>query len=99
MKKKVNQKQAKVCISKREPFDANSLKGDWYGPSRPAFGRMEYQWEVKLSRLIHDGKEVFIVHSYVTPIAWFADGEWTVPDTKFSVTTSKHQTLVKGAIA
>lgn len=83
---KVNQKQARVRIAKKEPFDANSLKGDWYGPSkRPAFGRMEYQWEVKLSRLIHDGKEVFIIHSYVTPIAWFADG--------------KHQTLVKGAIA
>lgn len=43
---------------------------------------------------------LYIVWSYETPIAWFtkADG-WVIPDAKYSVTTSKHQNVVRRAVA
>ena len=41
----------------------------------------------------------YIVYSYATPIAWFKNGEWQLPNHKYSVTTSKHQSIVRKAIA
>jgi hypothetical protein len=41
----------------------------------------------------------YIVYSYGTPIAWFKNGEWTIPALKYSVTTSKHQNYVRRAVA
>lgn len=41
-----------------------------------------------------------IIYSYATPIAWHAHGVgWTVPDVTYSVTTSRHQSLVRVALA
>lgn len=43
----------------------------------------------------------YIVWSYRTPIAW-ADaetGEWTVPDDRYSVTTSRHQSKIRTAVS
>lgn len=42
----------------------------------------------------------YIVYSYETPIAWRTqNGEWHTPNTKYSVTTSKHQGNVFTAIS
>lgn len=41
-----------------------------------------------------------IIYSYATPIAWHAHGAgWTVPDVTYSVTTSRHQSVVRVALA
>lgn len=41
----------------------------------------------------------YVVYSYTTPIAWLnADGTWTVPDVKYSVTTSRHQSKIRSAV-
>jgi len=41
----------------------------------------------------------YVVFSYVTPIAWHVNGKgWVVPDTKYSVTTSKHQGKARSGI-
>lgn len=42
----------------------------------------------------------YVIKSYRTPIAWqvtYSDGSlaWFVPDTRHSVTTSKHQTIAR----
>lgn len=37
----------------------------------------------------------YVVYSYDTPIAWAANGEWTVPPVKYSPTTTKHQNIAK----
>lgn len=39
----------------------------------------------------------YIVYSYATPIAWHGKDGWTIPDTKYSVTTSNHQNIVRMA--
>lgn len=41
----------------------------------------------------------YVVYSYDTPIAWHVPGEgWTIPDHKYSVTTSAHQGKVRTCI-
>lgn len=42
----------------------------------------------------------FVVYSYRTPIAWWSEAHgWTVPPVKYSVTTSRHQSQVRYALA
>jgi hypothetical protein len=42
----------------------------------------------------------YVVRSYYTPIAWFTtDRGWIVPADKYSVTTSRHQGIVRRAVA
>lgn len=47
-----------------------------------------------------DGDVLYVVFSYATPIAWYtrADG-WVIPPVKYSATTSRHQSIVRRAIA
>lgn len=41
----------------------------------------------------------YLIYSYQTPIAWVdSDGVWFVPDVRYSVTTTNHQSAVKSAI-
>lgn len=46
-----------------------------------------------------EGQESYVVRSYETPIAWHTDGEWVTPDVRYSATTSRHQAVVRHAIA
>lgn len=41
----------------------------------------------------------YVVYSYGTPIAYRTqDGNWTIPDAKYSVTTSMHQGVISYAL-
>jgi len=40
----------------------------------------------------------YVVLSYATPIAWVTDGEATVPDVGYSLTTGQHQYLAAHAL-
>lgn len=40
----------------------------------------------------------YVVKSYETPIAWYHNDMWTVPDVKYSATTTNHQHTVRMAI-
>ena len=41
----------------------------------------------------------YVIYSYSTPIAWLrGDGEWAMPQAKYSVTTKRHQTTISAAI-
>lgn len=53
----------------------------------------------KWVRLFDIDAPSIVVYSYVTPIAWrAANGTWRIPKERYSVTTSKHQGLVRRAI-
>lgn len=43
-------------------------------------------------------KPTYAVYSYGTPIAWYGERGWVIPTDKFSVTTSKHQGIVRRAV-
>lgn len=45
-----------------------------------------------------DADDFYAVYSYVTPIAWYAHGVWTVPNVRYSQTTSRHQNVVRKAV-
>lgn len=41
----------------------------------------------------------YVIRSYGTPIAWYDPRlGWIMPDTRYSVTTSRHQSIVRSAI-
>lgn len=87
MKYVVTNHEAVDKIAAELPFTntGRSLQG---GPSGPmiVLGHLpeEYDDAVKRAR--------YVVHSYSTPIGWVGqDGEKTVPDVGYSLTTSNHQ--------
>jgi hypothetical protein len=50
--------------------------------------------------LARNGHSLYAIWSYGTPIAWVLDrGTWQIPDERYSVTTSHHQSRVHYAIA
>lgn len=69
-------------------------------------GELPLEWKV---RYIKDRPD-YVVYSYRTPIAWHTlgyvrkDGQswveehWTLPDVKYSTTTSRHQGIVRTAL-
>ena len=75
-------------ISLRNRFNANgTLFGNEYLPSD--FGSLpkKYWSDIELDSQEDD---FYVVISYQTPIAWFADSMWHVPNVNYSITTTKH---------
>ena len=91
-----NQKAGDL-IADRIGFTGNNLYGvvTSYGATVYELGRLpqEFRDQLKLD------KPFYIVYSYSTPIAWFSDKGWFIPEVKYSVTTSKHQNYVRRAVA
>lgn len=88
-------KDALWYISQQQSFRGSNLYGIVQPPIdsyQPAIGRLPYEWINELKG------SYYIVYSYGTPIAWFKNGEWLVPNLKYSQTTSRHQSLVRRAI-
>lgn len=82
-------------LEKRESFDTH---GALSGRSRVVTGYLPQTGQ--LPTKYHDelkGAD-YVVYSYATPIAWHAYGAWVVPATKYSMTTSHHQSRVNGAL-
>lgn len=90
-------------IRNREPFTTHgALHGEDFPPSA-------YEL-INLSMLPRDLWESveaadYVVYSYSTPIAWHTlhedgahNGCWTIPDVKYSVTTTAHQHKVMTAL-
>lgn len=86
---------AEILNYRSEPF-ANSTKSFTGYPGRPTdFGRLPMEWHDKAASPTID----YTIYSYATPIAWRDNGEWIIPDVKYSVTTSRHQSQVRVAAA
>ena len=67
-------------------------------------GRNERYGAMNLGRLPRDLDATardadYVVYSYATPIAWRTQGQWHTPAERYSVTTSRHQSLIFTAIA
>lgn len=99
--KQINQRDAEYYISTRQDFRASALEG-WQGTAskdsaRTSTGRLNAEESAKLinAAQIMD----YVVFSYDTPIAWHTFAGWYIVEQKFSVTTSKHQNLVRRAVA
>lgn len=63
-------------------------------------GRLNGDERVILARHILRLGTAYVIHSYATPIAWWTEREgWYLVKERFSVTTSKHQSLIAIAVA
>lgn len=90
-------KGAEQFIAERRPFIASSLSGsdktDWIS----GHGLTRYWHEILIAGMpVID----YVVYSYKTPIAWHTtDGDWIVVETRFSQTTTRHQSVVRRAVS
>ena len=63
-------------------------------------GKMPKTEAENLRHLVECDEVAYVVYSYVTPIAYILrDGEYIVPDARYSVTTSKHQSTIRYALS
>lgn len=74
-----------------------SLCGDRVGEVRPD---IVHSWLSDRDRAAFyadaDANRIdYIVWSYGTPIAWHTEDGWTMPDARYSATTSRHQGQVR----
>jgi len=82
-------------IFNRQPFKANSMAGIYFQEGKYLHtGRLQSD----VVALLKDHKPDFIVYSYGTPIAWHHANGWEIPAIRYSVTTSKHQGIVRRAV-
>lgn len=95
-------RNAAPLIARREAFDAGSLTARtvrWM----PSSGRLSEDLVHELREDIATNREAdadtYVVYSYGTPIAWSRVGipTLTIPNDRYSVTTSRHQSVVRSA--
>lgn len=95
MSYRVTIRTAGPAIAERRGFNANdTFTGGYF---RADTGRLPQDRVAGFLRAT-DAEDFYAVYSYGTPIAWFAHGTWTVPEVKYSVTTSRHQSAVRQAV-
>jgi hypothetical protein len=75
------------AVETRTDFECNgTLRG---GAAQGGLGRLP-QRHVSDYLAAYSTPDFYAVYSYATPIAWFANGAWFVPNVKYSQTTSRH---------
>lgn len=80
-----------LFLRSRKPFKRGNLSAEKFGPFRTG-GHLPAAEVIKMLR----DEPTYIVYSYDTPIAWITtDGTAYVPDVTYSVTTTRHQRIVK----
>jgi hypothetical protein len=90
-------KMAKA-INTYTPFKIGNVSAKrWITGEWPSMGRLPMEY---INRLNSDNEDhdVYVVYSYATPIGWVKlDGNdnWVIPDTKYSPTTTNHQSTLR----
>ena len=89
--KRVSNNGAMAEIAGKRPFKANSMSG--------VEGSTDTGYMSPLESIHYkNANPNYTVKSYGTPIAWHTEsGGWHVSDSKYSSTTSRHQSLARRA--
>ena len=90
-------KNVSQFIAARQDFDCNGTLTGKGGSGYITAARLPDEFSGELAEATK-AEDFYVVKSYATPIAWFANGAWTFPDTKYSPTTSRHQSKVRVAL-
>lgn len=78
------------AIRRRVDFRCNNTLSGHNGYATSYTGELPRAYREAYDRA-RQRPDFYVVHSYVTPIAWYADGRWTRPPVRYSRTTSRHQ--------
>lgn len=84
-------------VDNLRPFNIGNLSGSW--SNSPNMGQLPKEY-VDMLKALAQTDDVYVIYSYRTPIAWRARNSktWTIPNVKYSVTTTNHQNVVKVAV-
>lgn len=95
---RINSPEVATAIENRKPFKTHgSFYGsDWIPGDR---GILPRGWRELYADAYRTGLIDYVVVSYRTPIAWVMhDGTVVIPAEKYSVSTSRHQNVVRESI-
>lgn len=99
--KRLSYREIRGALERREPFTGNSMWGDYVDTRRAlSVGHLpehdarflEADRQAAFDRM----ESLYVVWSYATPIAWAYGDTVRQPEVRYSVTTSKHQSLARG---
>jgi hypothetical protein len=96
----LNYRQISAALADREPFTGNSMTAEYVDTSyTQSTGRLptyDATW-FQADREKADSLKLsfYVVYSYATPIAWAYGDTVSIPEVKYSPTTSKQQSKVK----
>jgi hypothetical protein len=88
-KERHNLRTVRNAVQRRVDFDCNGTLAGESMSYMPHEGRLPARFGPALGSA-SSAPDFYVVFSYATPIAWFANGEWSVPAVKYSSTTSRH---------
>lgn len=94
MRKPKTNLEAVEFIQNRIPFSVNSIAGSTYADR--GVGRLSANGRRQLYAAANTLD--YVVYSYATPIAWHTPEGWVIPLQQLSITTGRHQRLVRGAV-
>lgn len=97
-----------TSVDRKEKFDRGNVSGkwvdkDWYRSG--SVGSLPSEFTKVLNEHSKLG-DLFVIYSYLTPIAWYSlndsysqgTNKWYYPNTRYSVSTSSHQSAVRYAL-
>ena len=96
----LNYKKIEEALRDREPFTGNSMRSEYvdtdFIQGTGKLSDFDKRWlytEKEIART--KGLPFYVVYSYATPIAWAYGDTVSIPEVKYSPTTSRQQTRVK----
>ena len=88
-------RESASSIASRTPFNACNLTA--YVPGPYGVGSYKYLPEIWRDDIEETAVD-YVVYSYKTPIAWHTPDGWVYPSHTYSVSTTRHQGVVRQAI-
>lgn len=90
----MNITEAARLVAERKDFVCGNVKGNHKKLGPFGTGQMSNS-DANDILADRDAPDFYVVYSYATPIAWFANGYWNVPDAGYSMTTKKQKTRLR----
>lgn len=88
---RANLRNVSQFVALRKEFVGSNMKGR--RGINPCTGLLPQTYHSEFFRAIQE-PDFYVVISYGTPIAWFADHTWYVPRVRYSASTSRQQSAL-----
>lgn len=90
-----NSPEIAEALAAQQPFAIANFMATSQPIESDTLGVLPSPFRETLHQALIDHRVTYVVYSYDTPIAWVLDHKVVVPDVTYSVTTSKHQKVVR----
>jgi hypothetical protein len=87
---RANRRNVHTFVAARQPFQGSNITGRH---AKGITGQLPMSYRTQYE-IASGATDFYVVHSYQTPIAWFAHGKWFVPNVRYSPTTSRQQSAL-----